>query len=128
LQRGLNILWRARARVEKFGDVHALHRRMEIGPARDWFVVVEARPQGLHFHAAPCQTAYRLAPRSQANPEKAISERSDFRQLFFQQLLVIQVGVVAVQGEKLVVRAELNDGAAMQDCDPVGVAHGGNTV
>jgi hypothetical protein len=38
---------------------------------------------------------------------------SDFGQFFFQQLLVIQVGVVAVQGEEFVVCAQFDDGAAM---------------
>ena len=49
-------------------------------------------------------------------------------QLFFQQLLVIQVAVVAVQGEQFVVRARLHDAPIVQHGNAVGVAHRGNTV
>src|ERR1700733_8360285 len=47
-------------------------------------------------------------------------------QLFFQQLLVIQVAVVAVQGEQFVVRARLHDASVVQHGDAIGIAHRGN--
>ncbi len=52
----------------------------------------------------------------------------DFCQFFFQQLFVVQVGIVSVQGEQFVVRAPLHDAPAMQHGDHVRVAHGGDTV
>src|SRR5579862_8137153 len=53
---------------------------------------------------------------------------SNFFQFLFQQLLVIQVAVVAVQGQKFVVGAEFDDVAAVQHGDAVGVADGGDAV
>ncbi len=45
-------------------------------------------------------------------------------QLFFQKLLLEQAGIVAVAVEKLLVGAQLDDLAADQDGDAVGVADG----
>src|SRR5579862_7505674 len=53
---------------------------------------------------------------------------SNFFQFLFQQLLVIQVAVVAVQGQKFVVGAEFDDASAVQHCDAVGIADGGDAV
>src|SRR6202167_3794803 len=56
------------------------------------------------------------------------SPELDFGQFLFQQLLVIQVVVVTVQGEQLVVGAQFHNLAAVQDGDTVGMAHGGHAV
>src|SRR5580704_15573504 len=48
--------------------------------------------------------------------------------LFFEQLLAVQVGVIAFAGEQLVVRAALDDAAVAQDDDLVGVLHGRNAM
>src|SRR5450631_4475530 len=53
---------------------------------------------------------------------------SDFGQFFFQQLLVIQVAVVAVQGQQFVVGAEFDDASGVQHGDAVGIADGGDAV
>ena len=49
---------------------------------------------------------------------------SNLGQLLLQQLLVVQVAVVAVQGQELVMSAELDDTSAMQYGYALGVAHG----
>src|SRR5712671_465346 len=49
-------------------------------------------------------------------------------QLFFQQLLLIQVGVISAASEELVMRAALDDTAVAQNDDLVGVAHGRSAV
>src|ERR1700730_11214867 len=49
-------------------------------------------------------------------------------QLFFQQLLLVQIRVITAASEKFVVRAALDDAAVAQDDDLVGVAHGGGAV
>src|ERR1700685_422028 len=58
----------------------------------------------------------------------ALRSALDFSQLFFQQLFVIQVTVVAVQGEKLIVRAQFDDASAVQHGDAIGVADGRNAM
>ena len=52
----------------------------------------------------------------------------DVLKLFFEQLLAVQVGVVAFAGEQLFVRAALDDAAVAQDDDLIGVLHGGDAV
>src|SRR5713226_2254310 len=49
-------------------------------------------------------------------------------QLFFQQLLLIQIGVIAAASEEFVVRAALDDAAFAEDDNLVGVLHGGSAV
>src|SRR5260370_2540438 len=49
-------------------------------------------------------------------------------QLFFQQLLLIQVRVISAASEEFVMRAALADTALAQDDDLVGVAHGRSAV
>src|SRR5258708_10837106 len=49
-------------------------------------------------------------------------------QLFFQQLLLIQIRVISAASEEFVVRAALEDAAVAQDDDLVGVSHGGGAV
>src|ERR1700722_2079228 len=53
---------------------------------------------------------------------------SNLSQFFFQQLLVIQVAVVAVQGEQFVVRAQFHDASFVQYSDAVGLANGRDAV
>src|SRR5208283_564862 len=60
--------------------------------------------------------------------EFEFSATLNFGELFFQQLLVIQVAVVAVQGEQFVVRAEFHDASLVQHRNAVGLAHGGDAV
>src|SRR5712664_3980989 len=49
-------------------------------------------------------------------------------QLFFQQLLLVQIRVIAAASEEFVVRAPLDDAAVAQDDDLVCVPHGGGAV
>src|ERR1017187_9705712 len=49
-------------------------------------------------------------------------------QLLFQLLLVVEGGVVAVEGEQFVVGAVFDDVSVVEDGDAVGVAHGGDAV
>src|SRR5216684_4949914 len=49
-------------------------------------------------------------------------------ELFFQQLFLIQIRVIAAASEEFVVRAALGDGAFDQDNDLVGIADGGGAV
>src|SRR2546429_5536616 len=49
-------------------------------------------------------------------------------ELFFQQLLLVQIRVIAAASEQLVVCAALGDGAFDQDDDLVGVADGRGAV
>ena len=44
------------------------------------------------------------------------------RQLFFKQLLVIEIAVVAVQRQQLIMGAELDDPAAVQHGNSIGIA------
>jgi hypothetical protein len=53
---------------------------------------------------------------------------SDFGQFFFQQLLVIQVAVVAVQGQEFGRGCRVRRCVPVQDGDAVGVADGGDAV
>ena len=53
---------------------------------------------------------------------------SDFGKLFFQQLLVVEVAVVAVAGDKLVVSSEFDDASTVKNSDTVSIAHGRNPV
>jgi hypothetical protein len=52
----------------------------------------------------------------------------NFRQFFFQQLLVVQIGVIAVSGQQFIMRAKFYDAAAVQHGNHIGVAHGGNAM
>src|SRR5258708_1123324 len=52
----------------------------------------------------------------------------NFGQFFFQQLLVIQVRIVAIQGEQFLVAARFYDAAIVQHSDAVSIAHGGNSM
>src|ERR1700682_148829 len=52
----------------------------------------------------------------------------DFSQFLFQQLLVVEVAVVAVAGQQFVVGAKFYDAAGVQYRDHVGLADGGNTM
>src|SRR5208337_2526690 len=52
----------------------------------------------------------------------------DFGQLLFQQLFVIEIGVITVAGNELVVRALFYDASLVEDGDGVGVADGGNAM
>jgi hypothetical protein len=47
-----------------------------------------------------------------------------YRQLFFQLLFVVEAGVVAIECKKFFVAAKLDNSAAIQDGNLVGVAHG----
>src|ERR1700683_5569044 len=49
-------------------------------------------------------------------------------QIFFQQLFVVQVAIVAVQGEEFVVGARFHDSPVVQYGDAVSIAHRGNSV
>src|SRR6266852_7678340 len=49
-------------------------------------------------------------------------------ELFFQQLLLVQIGVIAAASEEFVVRAALDDAAVAKDDDLVGVPHGGGAM
>src|ERR1700747_939489 len=49
-------------------------------------------------------------------------------ELFFQQLLLIQIRVITATSEEFVMRAALDDAAVAQDNDLVGVLHGGGAV
>src|SRR5216683_1788001 len=49
-------------------------------------------------------------------------------ELFFQQLFLIQIRVIAAASEEFVVRAALGDGAFDQDNDLVGIPDGGGAV
>src|SRR5439155_16253885 len=52
----------------------------------------------------------------------------NFGELFFQQLLAVEVGVVAVDGQQFVMSAELDDAAAVKDGDAIGIANSRNPV
>src|SRR5262245_11223947 len=52
----------------------------------------------------------------------------DLRQLFFQQLLIVEVGIVAVARQQFVVGSQLNHTAFVQYGDAVSIAHGGNAM
>jgi hypothetical protein len=43
-------------------------------------------------------------------------------------LLLVEAGVVAVEGQQLVVAAQFDDSAAVEHGDLVGIAHGGDAV
>jgi hypothetical protein len=45
-------------------------------------------------------------------------------QFLFQLLLSVEAGVVAVEGEQLIVPSQLNDPAMVENGDLVGMAHG----
>src|SRR5271168_3385405 len=47
-----------------------------------------------------------------------------FCQFFFEQLLVIEIGIVAVFGHEFVVSTQLHDSSGMENGDAVRVAHG----
>ena len=49
-------------------------------------------------------------------------------EFFFQLLLAVEAGVVAVESEQLVVTAQLHNFSVVQHGDLVGIAHGGDTV
>src|SRR6266849_1256456 len=49
-------------------------------------------------------------------------------ELFFQQLLLIQIRVIAAASEQFVMRAALDDSTVAQDDDLVGVPYGGGSV
>src|SRR5437868_15538469 len=49
-------------------------------------------------------------------------------EFLFEKLAFVQVGVFAVEGDKLVVGAALDDPAVSQDADEVGVADGRDAV
>jgi len=49
---------------------------------------------------------------------------SHLLQLFFEELLVVEVGVVAVAGQQLVMRAQFDNTAGVEHGNTVGVAHG----
>src|SRR6185437_6241796 len=51
-----------------------------------------------------------------------------FRQLFFQQLLIVEIGVVTVAGDELFMSAQFDYATAVKDGDAVGVAYGGDPV
>src|SRR5436309_4343464 len=51
-----------------------------------------------------------------------------FRELSFQKLFVVQISVIAVQGEEFLVSAYFDYAAAVKNGDAVGVAHRGNAV
>src|ERR1700728_289852 len=99
-QRGFDFDWRAGVRIEKLGLDGSQHVEQ----------AVELRSTG------PPER------RSLHNPA------SDFGQFFFQQLLVIQVRVVAVQGQQFVMGAEFDDASAVEHSDAVRVAHSGDSV
>ena len=52
-----------------------------------------------------------------------IASGLNLRQFFFQKLLVIQIGVVAITRQQLVVSANLHDPALMQHCNLVRGLH-----
>src|ERR1700686_2647757 len=49
-------------------------------------------------------------------------------ELFFQQLLLVQIRVIAAASEEFVMRAALDNAAVAQDDDLVGLLHGGGAV
>src|SRR6185437_17153212 len=49
-------------------------------------------------------------------------------EFLFEKLLVVEISVVAVQGEKFLVGAEFDDSASVKDSDAVGIAHRRDTV
>src|SRR6266550_1142486 len=51
-----------------------------------------------------------------------------FRQFLFQQLLVVEIGVVAVTSDEFVVGAEFDDASLVEDGDAVGVTDGRDAV
>ena len=59
-----------------------------------------------------------------ANDQRLATASLHFCQLFFQKLLVVKIGVVAVLGDEFVVGAQFDDASAMQHGDPVGVSNG----
>jgi hypothetical protein len=44
-------------------------------------------------------------------------------EFFFQLLLAVEAGVVAVEGEQLIVPAQLHNSAVVKHCDLIGIAH-----
>src|SRR5579872_3320046 len=66
--------------------------------------------------------------RSSATTVRFIWPRLDLRQLFFEQLLVVKVGVVSAARDQLIMRAELDDAAAVEHSDAVRIAYGGDAV
>ena len=44
-------------------------------------------------------------------------------EFFFQLLLAVEAGVVAVEGEQLIVVAQLHNSSVVKHCDLVGIAH-----
>src|SRR5579875_2838687 len=69
--------------------------------------------------------SFRKRTRCGAGPRKELSGDG---QLFFELLLLVKAGVVAFAGEQLVVAADLDDAAAVEHRDAIGVAHRGNAV
>src|SRR5215472_1684487 len=54
--------------------------------------------------------------------------RSHLFQLFFEKLLVVQLGVIPVASQEFIVRSQFDDPALMQHRDAIGVAHCGNAM
>ena len=81
----------------------------------------------LGLRIAEAQSATIRIPHYSAirNPQSAISGRGE---LFFEQLLLMQLGVQAVVTDQPVVSAALGDAAFVEHEDDVGVAHRGNPV
>lgn len=55
----------------------------------------------------------------------ALTSNGEF---FFELLLPVEAGVIAIEDEEIVVSAKLNNAALVQDCNLVGVAHCGDAV
>lgn len=55
-------------------------------------------------------------------------ELLDFGEFFFEKLLVVEIGVVAIQSQKFLMGAEFDDAAAVQNRDAIGVADRRNTM
>src|SRR5215467_1442568 len=53
---------------------------------------------------------------------------SDFREFLFEELLVVEVAVIAIQSKEFVVRAEFDDASAVKDSDAVRVANRRNAM
>src|SRR6185437_16470627 len=56
-------------------------------------------------------------------PKEPCYSRLHFGEFFFEKLLVVEVSVIAVQGEQFVVGAEFDDSASVKHSNTVGVAH-----
>src|SRR5579871_5923088 len=104
-----------------------LIRCMILVPLREVEQLVEPRTPSSGEYLSALALCHCLGGRGRP-PLHAEMFTSDFGQFFFQQLFVIQVAVVAVQGQEFVVGAEFDDAAAMQDGDAVRIAHGGDAM